>query len=405
MLRSAARRALAAISTLVLAACSEGGAPARTMVQDATRSLNGSTNAIFAYSGRFTQSTTGSGAQSVNVTQQIGVERVIDRGHSVAVFSGAETLSHQSQPSLSFDAYVGDANSVIRIGQNIVLYKSYVRGNGISLTTLYFGGNGVFGELPQVQQSRWSNAASREQYVVDSTAGSSVDDVYAGDGSYNERSVPVEGLKAMAQMHSDGTAVYQWPYYGAQPNSTVTFESPHNHRLHVLFVNAAASVTEVISLGAWYPSTWPVLASDRFYDSGLVDVPASCGASKRFGQMAYEVNEVTSRLDIVFGELEMTKRTQYVSPTFGLVCLDVRDTLQAYYSYSSFVLSDRPISSTTISESLGLQREVAPRRIAAESVALPLDARLNLWRSQVRAQNALAIYHAIHFVRKNHQWH
>jgi hypothetical protein len=392
------RRSLVCACALLAAACGDANPPTPTTPANLPSALRASSNAgTCVYSGRFVQTPSGGRAQTAAVTERIGALPGSHGGKTVT-YRAADTETGGA--GATFEASIAPVPSAVRVGSNITVLQASATSGGTTVTTDDGSGNGVFAQTPEVPQAQWNDTASRVQKIRDASRGSSIDDRYAADGSYAEKSVPVEGLKASAESYPDGNAVYQWPFEGGQ-NSSIAFSPPVNGKVDVLLVNASQHVTETITLRSWYPPGPLVLASDSFSNAGLAGIPRSCGVAKRFGRTAYEIDESSSRLDVIFGEYETTKRTRFVSPASGLLCLEVTDTLQSYYNYTTLALSGRPLTTMVTVEDLGLQSERATKEAATSSAALPLDDRLTLWLANQRAQDTAAIVHSLERVR-NH---
>jgi hypothetical protein len=344
----------------------------------APASVSHATGAAFTYSG--TLKIAGkNGVDTYAVTERVRSSPGTYAGHPITEYDGVETETGKGKPlQTTFGASVAEIPSKTRNGSDVTLEKFTSReSGGISQTTIYGAGNGVFDQLPEVPQASWSNTAARTESIADSEMGSSAFDAYRSDGSYDEVAVPVEGLQASLRSYANGNATYQWPYQSASQNSILTFSPPDAGVLHIFFADAAAVPPQTIpvNIGVWYPSTPPVLASDSFHNVGTVDIPSACGVPQTYGRTAIEIAERVVRLDIVFGEYETTTRTRFVESPYGLLCLEVHDDLKTYYSYkNSLNLSQRLLDETTTRETLGLRRASIPKGgDVAGAATVPLD--------------------------------
>ncbi|HEY1978048.1 MAG TPA: hypothetical protein VGG89_15970 [Candidatus Baltobacteraceae bacterium] len=384
---------------LILTGCSGGTLPSAPPNAAVPAAVGRATNATLSYAGTLQQTNTGGSAkrfaiaESVTAAGTAGQNVVNYHGQSVETGKGTSLTT-------TFDAAVEQLRNAARQGSNVKRLKSAVSDStGISATTTYGAGNGIFDELPEANGTRWSNTATRVVFEANSQAGSTLDDRYAADGSYDERAVPVEGLEASLQSYPDGNAVYQWPFGGAYQNSSIAYTPPKYGSLRVLFTDATHHVTDFITLHSWYPSRPLVLASDTTQNVGSVRIPKTCRVSPHFGTTANGIDETATRVDIVFGDYETIERTAYVG-TAGLLCLHVHDVLETHYDYTAFAFSQKPLTTTTTDEVLGLrQASGASGTEVSSAVAMPLDANVALGVDALRLQGAAAIYTSLDRVR------
>jgi hypothetical protein len=221
--------ALAAIVTLAGCAGSttaQSTLPANPAANAATQA-RASAGSSFVYAGTVARSGS-SGKATLSVEQTVTAGPATYRGRAVTEFKGVETATgNGSTTKTTFDDYVATVAATTRTGTDVELLASESSdSNGVAQTTAVGYGNGVFEQLPDVPQARWSNTAARTVSIVNSVAESSVDDNYHADGSYVENAVPVEGRTASSQSYPDGYATYQFPYDGGSSNSTVSFSPP-----------------------------------------------------------------------------------------------------------------------------------------------------------------------------------
>ncbi len=358
--------------------------------------------ATLVYAGRLRQ-TGGPNPVSLSVADRVTTASGTFRGRPAVVYHAIETESGKgANAQITYDVTVEQRRSAIRNGVDVVAVKTGLHASGgVREIVVNDPGNGVFDQVPEVPQARWSDTAARTETIVDAAAGSSLTDRYRADGSYDESGVPVEGRQSLAQTFANGDAVYQWPFEGSPLNSTIAFSSPYKGLIPILFTNAGNMVTETARVGVWYPRVPPVLAGDLFVDDGTVRVPKACAAAKGFAGKATQIVERKTRLDVVFGEYETTQRTSYVRAPYGVVCSDLHDELLTYYDYENFNLSHKPLSDVVTDETLGLQQASGNAAAAAIETALPLDAGIAARRAAARLQSAKAIFRSLRFVRKH----
>lgn len=392
-------------AVLLLAGCGGGAIPSAPPTSAAPFTAMHAADATLSYAGTLQQTTAGGGSKRFSIAERVTAAGAA--GQNVVAYHGQSVQSGKgSSLTTTFDATVGQVRNAIRHGSNVKRLTSAVGdSSGVSATTTYGTGNGIFDELPEASGSRWSNTATRVVSEANSQAGSTLRDRYTADGSYDERAVPVEGLEATLQSYPDGNAVYQWPFGGAYQNSTIAYTPPQFGLLRVLFTDATHHVTDFIRLHSWYPSRPLVLASDTTINRGNVRIPKACRVSPHFGINAAELDQTVTRVDVVFGDYETIARTAYVGSA-GLLCLHVRDVLETHYDYNAFAFSQKPLTTTTTDEVLGLRQASGASAIERSSaVAMPLDANMALEIDAARLQAAEAMYASLERVRGHRHKH
>jgi hypothetical protein len=153
----------------------------------------------------------------------------------------------------------------------------------------------------------------------------------------------------------------------------------------------------------WYPSDPLVLASNSYQDLGEAPIPSACKVPKSLGSKAVEIVSETTRLDIIYGEYETTKRATFVAQPYGLMCSNVSDTLQTYYDYAVLTLESKPLTTTVSVTTIGLQKATLAKGAANATFGgyVPLDAHLFVSYAARRLQRERAIFNALLRVRKN----
>jgi predicted small lipoprotein YifL len=358
--------------------------------------------ASFTYAGSAERSTTVNGQTThvdLTVRQRIRTHAATVRRQPVTDYRGTETDSGSGiHVTAAFDLYAAEISSKTRQGTDVWLVKSAAASNGTEATTTFHQGNGIVDRLPEVPQARWTNTAERTQTIDD--ASSSIADVYAADGSYDESVDFGNGAHASLQSYGDGNAVYQWPYQGAPRNSTITFSPPARNRVQIEFTNVTGfPVTDVFDVKSWYPSRPLVLASDGVRDLGAARVPAACKVPAKYARGAVALEENAIRLDVVFGEYETLQRTTYVAAPYGVVCLSLHDDVQTYYDYNALTFASKPMSDVTYDETLGLQQAHVPDGSA--SVAVPLDVHPSIVNADRRRKTARSIFESLRHLGKD----
>lgn len=387
---------------LVLAGCSGGALPAASPNLPIA-ALERPASAALSYEGTLQQTNTGGVVKTFSVTERVTAastagRNVVDyRGQSVQTSKGIRSTT-------TFHALVGQVRSSIRQGNDVTRFKVAVDdSSGVRATTVYGKGNGVFDELPEVHGAQWRSTAARDVSGADSQAGSTFDDHYLADGSYDERAVPVEGRNASLQSYPDGNAIYQWPLGGTYLNSSIAYTPPKYGKLRVLFTDALQHVTDLIELHSWYPSRPLSLASDATKNAGTVRIPKACRVAPHFGTTATELDETVTRVDVAFGEYETTTRSAYLGAA-GLLCVHLHDVLETHYDYTALAFSQKPLNITAIDEVLGLREaRGGSGTVVSSAPAIPVDANVTVANAALRLQDAAAIYTSLQRVHHRSQ--
>jgi hypothetical protein len=402
------RRPGAALALISLVSCS-GYVPfsAYPPSSDATAALTwpGAGDA-FVYAGTLNQTLRAYGATShtaSTVTESVRTTATNVDGRAAIEYDGTDEETGSGAASRgSFLADVAEVPSKARRGADVTLLRLQTsNSDGVTTSTEFGPGNGVFDEVPEVPQAQWSDSASRTEWT--DNQGVHIHDVYSENGSYDERERFSKGVKASLQTFADGNADYQWPSGIGTPNSNMSFSAPAKGLIQIEFTYGNGfPITQLATLRDWYATVPPVLASDVFEDHGRTPVPKSCATAKQYAGVATQLVEQETQLDIVFGEHETITRTAYVEPSDGLVCLVVHDVLTQRYDYAGLVFSYAPIQETVTDETLGLQRArlSTARAATATAAAMPLDARIDAWRAALRLEEARSIFHSLPHLRE-----
>jgi hypothetical protein len=152
-------------------------------------------------------------------------------------------------------------------------------------------------------------------------------------------------------------------------------------------------------LAVWYPlnaSGQPALHSETNVNRGLQPLPEACKVPSSFGTSAFEVVQTIKDLDTILGTVTTTTTTQWVASKFGTVCVQLASTVNEWYDYNSdtFVApvvfqSDRPLQTTVIKETVGLQKSTASgaaSQYTPVSLAAVGDARVQIERQLLQAR-------------------
>jgi hypothetical protein len=358
------------------------------------------------------------GTTTLTVTQKITVangQSFAGQSGLVDFTTGETDAGPQATTTQTSDAYVAYVPNATRVnGTDVTLVGVTTKtSNGVATTTTNAAGNGVFDELPEVANARWTPSAARTQTETDPSTRNSTA-TYAADGSYQENITFPEGNSASVQAQPDGSSVYQTPVVdnaGKLQNSTIAITAPSGGEINGewTFSFVHTPVTQAWTIPVWYPSVPPVLASDTFVDAGASPLPAACNVPSAYAAATpNKIVETKVRLDTVFGELETLTQTSYVASPYGVLCTVVHDDLETYYDYSGqagyvVYVGPVPFESTIVDETLALQSaSLAPSSATrsaasagAPAFAVPngsiLDARVGAIISQRRAAHALQV--------------
>lgn len=386
-------------------------APPATPTPDPHPTASGDT---FAYAGKLTTSFsripspsaspwTSTDTQSItqNVTANAGAS--FNGTSGLTDFSSSETDTGQhTTTSVTTDTYVSYVPSSTRAGGTDIVTAGVVSkdSNGVVLSTTMGSGNGLFDELPEIAGAQWTNTAARTESETDPDTQQSTS-TYASDGTYSEKFSYPEGGSASIITYADGSGVYQFPLIGQSEYSTLTISAPSGGNVNGEFTLVLPPVpsTTLFTVPEWYPSTPPQAASDTFVDEGLASIPSSCGAAAAYAApVAMKIVENRQRLDVILGQLETYTQTSYVNSNFGVVCVTTHDDLESYYDFTGqgpkalFVFGSKPIQSSIIDETLGLQTERLAAGRARRTSAAVIATRATALAAQARSRFARSIY-------------
>jgi hypothetical protein len=390
------RNIIIAQALVVGIACSRTSIPSTSAAiqpESVALAAPGAVSSQAIYAGSFEEKSTPGSKAVLKITERIRSSSVTVNGQTLESYEGTETdtAGKRAPFTIRFTADAKQSKSAIRAGSDVDLLAETYDGGGTFERVDDGIGNGIANELPEVPQAAWINSATRRVSISIPNNDQTLTVLYDADGAYRETSVPVEGRTAASQTFADGNAVYQWPFEAVEPNAGLTFEAPDRNRITVQFADSAIPATVFIRFRDWYPTTPPALASDDTMNMGVSSIPSECGVPKRYGSTATQLEERSSRLDLVFGQFETATRIRYVEPHYGLVCLLVRDDLASYYNFTAIVFSARPLNTIETTEVIGL-RSSSQKWDPALSVALPLDARLSLSQASSRMSADEAVY-------------
>ena len=264
--------------------------------------------------------------------------------------------------------------------------------NQIIYKTVYGQGNGLVDVIPEPSNRGQSvpvgpqNNASMQTKETDPD-GQVTSRTINPDGSYTEKATYPDGTTGTATVNSDGTAVYSFPLFGVTPNSSVVVGRPSGGLIPVT-VNYAAGIngpnpTQVnYTIKDWYPKTPPVLSTESYINTGPHDLPnpyptpspiptdGACdlGLDAITQKPLTHIQEkpfpnkliqTITKTDPLFGEVETTTTTTYVTQGVGATCWETVDQLEQFYDYSGQssqtpYFSSTPVQITTTDVTMGL---------------------------------------------------
>jgi hypothetical protein len=293
--------------------------------------------------------------------------------HLVKYAATEKDTSGTTSASAGSVAFVAPLASAVRTGgTDLREIATTVTANGERFAIVTGIGNGYYAQLPNVPAARWSNGPVATTTLTDGPFVQTT--AYAADGTYTSASSE-PGETANAQLWSNGSGVYSWPFGNVSLDSTFTVSQPFKKSILAVFINHSGFPVPLhADIPLWFRLP-PVLAQDSYADMGSATIPAACGVASSFAGKAWKVTQRRLRLDPLFGEVESLERTLYVSNAFGVVCARARDELDLYYmfynSQSPPSFSNTPLQRQIATETLGLTGETlggAPADIAPPSL-------------------------------------
>lgn len=206
------------------------------------------------------------------------------------------------------------------------------------------------------------------------------------DGSYTETAQYPDGTSGQAIVSSNGTGNYSFPLFGVQPNSLVTVASAASGFIPVT-VNYAPGTggppTVNYSVPDWYPQNPPTLYSTTYFNYGPKNLPnpfpsplpyPTAGACNLgydvYGKIILHIQQkpysnqlvqTVTKVDPVFGEVDTTTTTTWVTQGIGATCWEINDVVNQYYDYSgqsAYIpfFSGTPVQVTTTDVTMGLNQ-------------------------------------------------
>jgi hypothetical protein len=221
-------------------------------------------------------------------------------------------------------------------------------------------GSNVVDMLPEAPQATWTNAARLASVETDPDSQTSTRLVNA-DGSYTETDAFPDGTFSSAIANADGSGSYA-VLKGTPFETDYAYAAPAGGTIVITATEPAASPQPspvVFTVPNWQPAGG--LASDAYVDNGIVQIPSSCALPAGFGTQGYDIAELRTAVDPVFGAIENVTEHSYVVQGRGVACVARHDSVTGYYDFSGqngiAFFSGLPIQYTIVDETVSLRGE------------------------------------------------
>jgi hypothetical protein len=235
--------------------------------------------------------------------------------------------------------------------------------NGKSFSTVLGTGNGLLDILPETNGATFSNDAAATYSETDAD-GQTILRTTNADGTYSETDSYPDGTTQTVAVNADLSGSLTGFRGLAGINVTVaapTTATPSTIAYSLSQPGPTPTSTptvQTLSVNTWYPTT--TLASDVYTTTLAQTIPTACAVPAGAGTTAVALAETVRRLDPVLGTFENRTTTSFLAPSYGLVCVQIADTLDDYYDYSGqssslIAVSSTPIQTTSIVETVGLK--------------------------------------------------
>lgn len=261
----------------------------------------------------------------------------------------------------------------------------------VTFKTVYGAGNGLIDVIPEPSQTGQSVPITPANNAAMTTTETDPDGQVTTrtinpDGSYTEQTTYPDGTNASAVVNSDGTGAYALPLLGITPDSTVVVGAVSGGQIPITVTYAPGvagpgQVVNNLTVPDWYPQTPPNLSQETYVNNGPKALPnpyptpsplATPGACflgfdlqgvplTHIQQKPYsnQLVQTITKVDPVFGEIETTTTTTYVTQGIGATCWEVLDVVNQYYDYSGQTVflpyfQGTPVQTTTTDVTIGL---------------------------------------------------
>jgi hypothetical protein len=300
--------------------------------------------------------------------------------------------------TLSYYAYTPDAKTksdtdVTAVGSTANIQAGTP--DQTTITTTYGAGNGLVDVVPEpsvtgqhVQIGTPNNAALTT--TEKDADGQLTTLAVNGNGTYTESVKYPDGTSASAtelQTGSSPTGFYSFPLDGdpGGQNTTVAVSSVASGQIPITVVYgkgvAGPGPVQVhTSVPNWYPSNPVVLANETYFNDGPTALPnpfpspnpvtlGACALGNDInGHLLKQLQgkpysnklvQTDTKVDAIFGEVETTTTSSWITIGLGLTCAETIDVLTQYYDYSGQsyytpFFSPTPVQITTTEVQLGI---------------------------------------------------
>jgi hypothetical protein len=334
----------------------------------------------FAYAGTTKQTqvfNVSSPAAQSTVTSQVAQSIVVSgpttyNGLAGAFdFKTAETdTAPLQQTQVTTNTYYGTKASSLAGFTDFVSSGSTSSDSLGERTTVTLGaGNELVDILPETSGESWTNDGA-QTIVTNEADGTSETRTYAAGGSYDDTTTYPQSsqftpqpapLTATIVENGDGSGRYSLPLFGSSPNVTISFGTPDPSNHVPIVVGDPAPIETADPVAFFTPGP---LYKESNVDNVGRPIPAACGVGASFGTVGNALVQTAQRIDTVLGTIESLSQTSYVIPKYGVACIQLTDTTNAYYDYSgqsnvglagiSFAGGVTPTEVDTITTTLGL---------------------------------------------------
>lgn len=335
---------------------------------------------------------------TVNINYNVTSGNSFNNVSNLTDFSGVETdtgvfgqLNLLSIKSDTYYQYTPNSNSTSVSVVGMQTEREVGTPNQVTFKTVYGPGNGLVDVIPEPSQTGQSVPVGPANNAALTTTETDPDGQVTTrtvnpDGSYTEHATYPDGTASTAVVNADATGQYSLPLLGIQPNSSVAVgaESGGMIPITVTYAPGVAGPGQVIvnlSVPNWYPSLPVTLSKETYLNNGPKVLPnpyptpsplpttGACNLGNDINGIplthiqqkpfSNQLVQAITKVDPVFGEIETTTTTTYVTQGVGATCWEILDVVNQYYDYSGQTVfipffSSTPVQVTTTDETIGI---------------------------------------------------
>ncbi len=204
----------------------------------------------------------------------------------------------------------------------------------------------ILDELPETAGASWTNSPAGTYNEKDAD-GATIARTTNADGTYTENDAfATGGVPSMNfVVNPDGSGTWSLTYYGTP--YIVSFTAPTGGSVAVSVLNPTPSPSPgatgtpapnpplvIATPAAWF-SPAPKLYQESDAVSTGVAYPAACAVPSAYGASGNSIVQTISKIDPIFGLVEVTTTTTYTAQGIGPVCVAMNDTQTYYYDFLS----------------------------------------------------------------------